>query len=870
MQNVLTLSLTDWVVEAMQAWVVSDDPDALSKTLRRDRRALFLRCAIRDLNGLADLSEVVLAWSIFAEGAVQSAARCAEQSIYFRYGVPRNEYNQEPLKLIPVGMGKLGGRELNVSSDVDLVLCYEETGVTDGPLSIENREFFSYVAKLIFRILDNRDQDGFVFRVDTRLRPDGVSGPQTISLPALEEYLLVRGRPWERHAWLKARAFGKENDALVRSLVEPFVFSRYLDFGAMASLRELHHRMQRDDSRRNRARDIKIGLGGIREIEFTVQLFQLIRGGQDPALRSRSTRSALQALGERGILGKEIIQELQEAYVFLRRLEHRIQYLDDAQTHRLPLPGPDLDFLALNMGFSNGTELETAVTQIRLRVTECFANSMGPFPKEKISVQSEVSAGPSSLVEDIWLSLNVDDQTTLQEGLNALAGHEGISAQPFLAGLLKGRAWRTISERGRERLGRLVQNALVLSSERPNFLKTLRGILEVLNAIGGRETYFALLDEFPNALQRLADLCAASSWLAALLAQFPSLLDELIQLHSLPDQVGPEDIQLELNRTVIPYRNDPESHMQNLRKLKQRFQFRLAILEMKQLITLQDLSDRLSHLADACIAEALLMVAGSPDGVRGFAVIAFGKLGGKEMGYRSDLDLVFVYDSGIVSGEAAARLAKKLITGLTSRSGTSELYEIDVRLRPDGASGFLVTSFDAMQDYQIHRAKTWEHQALTRARACAGDLVVGMKFEQLRLAILILPRNTEHLALEITSMRKRMHKEHDLKIKGWDIKLSEGGLVDIEFMVQFLVLAYSKDFNGLLNNIGNIALLRYAGSTHLVPPDLCESVAQAYLNLRALQHRLELQGESRDSLPRESAEPSPSNVLRLWQTVFTI
>jgi glutamate-ammonia-ligase adenylyltransferase len=240
------------------------------------------------------------------------------------------------------------------------------------------------------------------------------------------------------------------------------------------------------------------------------------------------------------------------------------------------------------------------------------------------------------------------------------------------------------------------------------------------------------------------------------------------------------------------------------------------------------------------------------------------------MGYRSDLDLVFVYDSGIVSGEAAARLAKKLITGLTSLSGTSKLYEIDVRLRPDGASGFLVTSFDAMQDYQIHRAKTWEHQALTRARACAGDLVVGMKFEQLRLAILILPRNTEHLALEITSMRKRMHKEHDLKIKGWDIKLSEGGLVDIEFMVQFLVLAYSKDFNGLLNNIGNIALLRYAGSTHLVPPDLCESVAQAYLNLRALQHRLELQGESRDSLPRESAEPSPSNVLRLWQTVFTI
>jgi len=869
LDDAVKCSLTQWVENTKQTWITTEEPSALSQRLRHDRRNLFLRCAFRDLNGLADLSEVVEAWSAFADGAVQIASECAQTALYSRYGLPRSEYNSQVQTLIPVAMGKLGGRELNVSSDVDLILCYPEVGETDGNLPIENRAFFANVAKLLFRILDDRTQEGFVFRLDTRLRPDGVSGPQTISLTALEEYLQVRGRPWERHAWLKARALGGDNDTRIRKLVEPFVFSRYLDYGTIASLRDLHARMLRDDSRRNRERDIKIGLGGIREIEFTVQLFQLIRGGHDLSLRSRSTRTALLALAERGMIETDIAHELSEAYSFLRNLEHRIQYLDDAQTHRLPLPGPDLDCIAVNMGLSTGSELEREVSLRRERVSECFSISLGSFSQETKVFSMAAEAGPSSLVEDIWIALISEDQSALKEGLRALAGPDGEASQPFLESVLRGRAWRSISETGRSRLARLVQNALLLSSEGQHFQQTLRGILDIFNSIGGRETYFALLDEYPLALQRVAELCAASPWIAALLARFPALLDELIHLHLLPNHVSSDEIQLELKHTVIPYRKDKELHMESLRKLKQRFQFRLAVLEIKKLISLQNLSDRLSDLADACIAETLQRVAGD-DALLGFGVIAFGKLGGKEMGYHSDLDLVFVYDSSLIQSEQAAQLTKQLLSALSSPSGASTLYEIDVRLRPDGASGFLVTSIDAMLNYQRHRAKTWEHQALTRARACAGDPAIGKQFEKLRVEILTLPRNPENLAIEIIEMRKRMHTEHDLKIRGWDLKLSEGGLVDIEFIVQFLVLAYSRHFSGLVGNVGNIALLRYAGSVHIAPSDLCESAAQAYLHLRSLQHRLQLLGVNRDALSREEAEPGPSQVQQLWNTIFCI
>jgi len=868
MQNVLTCSLTDWVKDTVETWSHILHQNDVSIQLRRDRRQLFLRCALRDLNGLADLSEVMEAWTLFADEAILKAAECAQQEMVTRYGYPKSEHNQEIQKLIVVGMGKLGGRELNVSSDVDLVLCYPESGQTDGLICVENREFFLNAAKLLFRLLDDRTQDGFVFRVDTRLRPDGVSGPQTISLAALEEYLLVRGRPWERHAWLKARALGADQDTRIRKLIDPFIFSRFLDFGALASLRDLHLRMLRDDSRRHRERDIKIGPGGIREIEFTIQLFQLIRGGQDLGVRSRSTRAGLRALAERGIIEPEMAQQLHDAYLFFRRLEHRIQYLDDAQTHRLPLPGPDLDFIALNMGFGDGAEMETEVSRKRQLVSEYFARSLGSFTQDKKVFAFSNAETPVSVVEDIWDALVTQDTVMLRNALIELAGQGGEDVQPFLEGLLLGKAWRSLSETGRRRYERLVQNALILSSESPFFQDTLRGILDIFNAIGGRETYFALLDEYPLALQHLAELSAASPWVVALLARFPSLLDELIHLHTLSSEVSAKDIQLELNRTVIPHRKDPESHLEKLRNLKQRFQFRLAVLEIKHLIPLQELSDRLSDLADACIAEALHMVTEN-QGIEGFSILAFGKLGGKEMGYRSDLDLVFIYDSDRIDSEKASRLAKRFLTGFSSPSGASMIYEIDVRLRPDGVSGFLVTSINAMRDYQYHRAQTWEHQALTRARFCAGDPIIGEQFEALRLQILSFPRDIPSLANQILAMRERMHQEHDVKIKGWDLKLSQGGLVDIEFMVQFLVLAYSHRYEGLLQNLGNVALLRYAASKQLIPHDLCEQVAQAYLKLRALQHRLELRGEPRDALQREDAEPNPSYVLNLWKTIFT-
>lgn len=864
--NAISTPSTRLVADRVAAWPEADEEGSLGRALRHDRSLLFLHTALRDLNGLADLAEVMGAWSDFAEASISVAAHAAQLALRARHGVPRDGQDEVIQSLIPVAMGKLGGRELNVSSDIDLVFCFPEAGRTDGTVPIDNQEFFALATRRIVRLLDDRTENGFVFRVDTRLRPDGPSGPPAISLTALELYLQSQGRPWERHAWLKSRALTPLHGGALARLVEPFVYRRYLDYGAIASLRELHSRMLSDNSRRERERDIKIGPGGIREIEFTAQLFQLIRGGHDPGLRVRPTRAALSALAERGILDTATARSLDDTYVFLRRLEHRIQYLEDAQTHRLPLPGEDLDQLAESMGFATSEAFQRELDARRHAISEGFARALGRAPAARNDLPGRsVGVGPPAL--EAWAAVQAADREGARGALERLGLPDAVACLPYLEDLVQGRAWRSASETGRERLGRLVQHTLELAGARLPMARTLRGVLAVLNAIGGRETYFALLDEFPAALQRLADISAASPWASEFLARFPALLDELVHLHDVRSQVGPSGIAEEMRRTVAARQGDVEAQMDALRRLRQRFQFRLALLDLEGLITVQELGDRLADLADACLATALTQAAGEA-GYEGFAVTGFGKLGGKELGYNSDLDLVFVYDPELITGERAARLAQKLITWLSTPTGAGILYDTDIRLRPDGASGLLVSSIAALREYEHRRAWTWEHQALTRARACAGDPEVGRKFEDLRREILALPRDRAKLAHEVTDMRARMHREKRSDAEHWNVKLGRGGLVDVEFMVQYLVLAHAHERAELLGNSGNIALLQSAGRQGLIPRDLATDVAEAYRRMRALHHRLQLAGEPGGTLHRDEAEPGPRHVEALWRHLF--
>lgn len=858
------------------AWPEPQDSEGLARAMRRDRSLLFLHTALRDLNGLAPLEEVMRAWTLFAEAAVCAASLAAEHGLEARHGRPREGTSGPRQRLIPVAMGKLGGGELNVSSDVDLVFCFAEAGMSDGPTPISNQEFFAQATRRVVRLLDERSADGYVFRVDTRLRPDGPIGPPAISFAALEQYLESQGRPWERHAWLKARALTDVPGEGLARLVEPFVYRRYLDYGAIAALRELHTRMLNDHSRREREQDVKIGPGGIREIEFTAQLFQLIRGGQDPGLRLRPTRAALAALGERGILDARTAAELDETYVFLRRVEHRLQYFDDAQTHRLPGPGADLEQLAANLGFTGSDALMAELQSRRSQVSALFARALGRAPAHPAAPEgaqadaqalAALAADQRQAAAEAWAAVQADDPQTARSALMRLGAEDAAASLPFLEDLARGRAWRSASEAGRARLGRLVRQALALAVSRPPIGRTLRGMFGVLNAIGGRETYFALLDEFPAALARLADICAASPWAADFLARFPALLDELVHLQDLHRQLDAGGIAAEVRQAVTARAGDVEAQMDALRRVRQRFQFRLALLDIEGLISVPELGDRLADLADACLAAALSEAAGA-QGVRGFAVIGFGKLGGKELGYNSDLDLVFVYDPEHIPGERAARLAQKLITWLATPTGAGIAYETDIRLRPDGVSGLLVSSLPALRDYERQRAWTWEHQALSRARACAGDPQVGEAFEALRREILALPRDRAQLRAEVAEMRARMAREHAPRQGGWDVKHGPGGLVDIEFMVQYLVLGYAHDHPELLANPGNIALLHTCGRLGLAPAEDCAAVAEAYAHLRALQHRLQLSGETGGTLARSEAEPGAGRVEALWQQLF--
>ncbi len=868
-------SLLDWLQEnhttpcnraeilalLQQSELDLQDEAVLARAVRRLRKQVMVKLILRDLNGLADLNEVMQAMTALAEVVARQAQACLMQALEQQFGSPIGALSNTAQELLIIGMGKLGGGELNVSSDIDLIFVYAEDGETNGARTLSNHEFFTRLGRRLINIINEATGDGYVFRVDMRLRPYGDSGPLVMSFAALEEYLISQGREWERYAWIKARVIAPVyNSYLIElnQIYQPFVFRKYLDFGAIDSMRKLHAQIRQEVQRRDRLGNIKLGPGGIREIEFTAQVFQLIRGGQDARLRILPTRSVLRQLAENGQLAANVVADLDAAYVFLRNLEHRLQYLDDQQTQELPEKIEDRQIIAAAMGYADYDALLQVLDRHRALVSRQFEQIFGETAQEQSNAQ-------------LWREDISADELTL--GLENMAYRAAADSAQRLLQMRGSLRYRQLSDLGRRRLDQLVPQFITLSAQYSDPDTTLSRLLTLLEAISRRAAYLAFLAEYPQALQRLTKLVSSSSWAAGYLAQHPALFDELLDTREL--YLPPEWVQIEvdLQARLAEHGDDAERQLEVLHHVQQEQIFHLLAMDLQGLLPLENLSDHLSELADLMLRHVLTLAwAGARkrhcDEAR-FAIIAYGKLGGKEMGYASDLDMIFLYDDDHPDAqENYARLGKRINSMLGSYTASGRLYETDLRLRPNGASGLLVSSMEAFADYQQNQAWVWEHQALTRARFCAGDRQIGAAFETIRRRVLGLPRDLDKLCNEIIVMRQKMHDGHPNNSQLFDIKHDGGGMVDIEFMVQFLVLAYAHQYPQLTNNVGNLALLKMAAEFALIDADLAGQVRSLYRTLRQTQHRMRLNDASHCRVTTGEIDISAS--LKLWAELFPV
>lgn len=916
-------------ISALIAYLLSQGRE-LGAALRVARQLVLERLAVMDVEQGAAMLDITAAMTELAEVTLDHALAAAEAEADEKHGQPLNEQGQR-VDMWVVGMGKLGGRELNVSSDIDLIYVYEEdghttglqddTGLVKGRVSLH--EYFSLVARRLSTLIGDNTEDGFVFRVDLALRPNGNSGPAVVSLSMLEEYFLVQGREWERFAWLKSRIVAPHRAmpggahhrrALgLRDIVMPFVFRRYLDYGVFEGLRQLHRKIRDEANRRaagrpERANDVKLSRGGIREIEFTVQLLQVVRGGQFPEIRTRSTLRALPRLVARGLIPRVTADWLAQAYIFLRRIEHRIQYLDDQQTHLLPTDDRDLAWIADSLGLQ-GRELGTPLNP------DCHSGTC-QLLDALCSVREFVATEFDALLHD------GRSPGPTEGGCRSCGGPPlPVDSEEFAAKLPEPVAARVrefaaqpkvamLPDNAKLRLAKLIGRATMTAFGRDG--KTSEAdclgpgavlhFIDWLNPLLRRDSYLSLLAERPEVLIRLLRLLGLAKWPMRYLLRHPNVIDELADPRLMEGRFDAATYQRELSERHDAWSRagqaDEEALLDTLRRAHHAEVFRTLVRDVEGLITVEEVADDLSALADATLNTTIQWAWGhlqQRPGKQGayavgrqphFAVIAYGKLGGKELGYGSDLDVVFLYDdtqdvqpddagpdtAGPI--DAYMLFARKLVTWLTLRTSTGELFDIDTALRPNGNSGLLVTSFHAYDDYQRQRgsntAWTWEHQALTRARWCAGEPALAERFETTRRAVLSAERDPAALREEVVSMRERMREAHPCPPTAFDIKHSPGGMIDVEFAIQYLVLAYSRLHPELLDNKGNIALLDRAEHVGLLPAGVGHAAGQAYRELRRIQHRARLD----DAPTRFELEAMPSlvpcrdAVLTLWSAVF--
>jgi glutamate-ammonia-ligase adenylyltransferase len=843
-------------MHAALAAVTPDDVAGLDVALRQLRTQVLLHTIVRDLADIAPLREVTEAMTTLAEVAVGTARDVHAHALGERFGTPRDAAGA-PQRLAVIGMGKVGGHELNVSSDIDLVFTYPEAGQTDGTKSIDAHEFFTRLVQRVAHTLADVTADGFVFRTDLRLRPWGDSGPLAVSLETLEHYFSAHGRPWERYAWVKARVLGEPPSAPLREVVTPFVYRRHLDFSAIDALRELHAQIRAEVARRDRADDIKVGPGGIREIEFVAQVFQLIRGGREPRLRVRSTQAAFGVIADLGLLPRGSVDELLAAYRFLRALEHRLQYLDDQQTQQLPTDDDARARIADATGHADWPALRATLDAHRQRVTAHF--------------EAVFSTTPGPAVAVPVLLPTADDPATV-ERLAALGYDAPEAVRDQLVQLRTGARYRRMSASGQSRVDGLLPRLVETAARFAPPQSTLERLLRLVDQIGRRESYLALLTEYPAVLDAVARLVSRSAWACETLCRHPVLMDELLDPRSI---VAPTRGALRdgLARELDATDGSTEQQMDALRRFRHVQTFRLLALDLAGALPIEAVSDHLSDLAETILEAVLplawLRLATRHRDVPRFAIVGYGKLGGRELGYGSDLDLIFLHDDDHSDAAAQyARLAQRINTWLGSHTGAGVLYETDLRLRPDGAAGLLVSRFEAFETYERNQAWTWEHQALTRARFVAGDVEIGVQFEALRRAVLALPRDRATLRDEVRAMRQKMRDGHRNTTDLFDLKHDPGGIVDVEFAVQMLVLAHAATHPELLDNAGNIALLARAEAAGLLPAGVGAAAGDAYRRWRALQHARRLQGEGEARVPADSVVAERAAVAALTRAVF--
>ncbi|MNK14436.1 Glutamate-ammonia-ligase adenylyltransferase [compost metagenome] len=862
--------------------------DACRMVLRKLRERVFSVLIVRDLTGQAELEEVVGAMTALADIAVAAAYRSVAADLAAVHGVPRDPATGKPQEMLIVGMGKLGGCELNVSSDIDLIMLYGEEGETDGPRRISHHEFYGRLTRRMMPVLSEVDANGQVFRTDLRLRPDGDAGPLAWSLDALEHYLIGQGREWERYAWLKARlmpaqAFeGSDCAAQARqleSLRVPFVYRKYFDFDALAALRALRERIRQDWQRRASARNgidsannIKLGDGGIREIEFVVQLAQLIRGGRMPALQKRGLLEALHAERLAGLVPEEDARRLEDAYRFLRRTEHALQYREDEQTHLLPGDPALRAALAAALGMSP-EDFERTLAEHRTFVSQTFRNVF------RMVGMGEEEQAPSASAADTGSGQDEpDSESELADQIRQAFGDDAQDLLRRAETLSGSHRVRSLPESSRRRMEILLPAALRAALQTPAPREAAIRLFDLIEKIAQRSAYLALLAEYPDTLARVARMVAASPWAAQYLTQHPLLLDSLIDWRTLFEPLDFAQIARQLTADLDACRlpdgaPDVERQMNLMRDVQRQASFQLLAQDLEGELTVEKLADQLSALADLLLTETIRrawpLVNKAEGAVPRFAVIAYGKLGGKELGYASDLDLVFLFDDPREdAAEVYAKLGRRMSSWLSTMTSSGRLYEVDLRLRPDGDAGLLAVSMEAFEQYQRKHAWAWEHQALTRARHAAGDADVGARFEKIREDILVLPRDPATLRQEVLTMREKISAGHPNTSDRFDLKHDRGGMVDVEFVTQYLVLCYAGTHPLLVRNLGNIALLRLAGEAGLIPPDLASRAGDAYRTLRRVQHQLRMQGVEKARVGPEQLQEERTAVRELWAAVL--
>ncbi|WP_367301790.1 bifunctional [glutamate--ammonia ligase]-adenylyl-L-tyrosine phosphorylase/[glutamate--ammonia-ligase] adenylyltransferase [Gilliamella apicola] len=837
------------------------DETALMKALRLFRRYILVRLEWSQLTYTSSDEQILSQLSELAEVIIVTARDWLYELSCKEWGTPCS-HQGEPQPLLVLGMGKLGGGELNFSSDIDLIFTYPEHGQTQGGRrELDNAVFFTRLGQRLIKALDSITEDGFVYRVDMRLRPLGEGGPLVLSFSSMEDYYQEQGRDWERYAMVKAKVLGDQQNSFTKELyqmLKPFVYRRYIDFSVLQSLRNMKSMIEREVRRRGLKNNIKLGAGGIREIEFIVQVFQLIRGGRVIGLQTRSLLTALQVIEQESLLDTNEVAQLRNNYLFLRRCENLLQAINDEQTQTLPEEELDQIRLATNMGFTNWSEFIEQLA-VRMQQNRLIFNAL-------IGNDDSQSAPNIKQYNDLFDDLWVPD-LQLSDIKAVLPNYSDSDAEQLYQMLIQFRndiGKRTIGVRGREILDQLMPRLLDAICNEQQAIMVFSRILPLLVNIVSRTTYLELLLEYPSALKQLIRLCSASPMISDQLAHYPILLDELIDINSLYQTIEPNEYKSQLYQYLLRIHvDDEEQQLEALRQFKQMQLLHIAAADVEHVLTTMKVSDHLTYVAEALLDFVVQMAwsqmverYGKPahlaDNHKGLVVVAYGKLGGWELGYGSDLDLVFLHDcpaNSVTNGDKQIdsrqfylRLVQRIIHLFNVRTSFGILYEVDVRLRPQGDAGLLACSLDSFADYQMNEAWTWEHQALVRARAVYGENDLIKRFNQIRHDVLCKPRDENQLKTEVRQMREKMRNHlGTTQAELFNLKIDEGGIGDIEFLSQYLVLNYANSHPKMTTWSDNVRILELATHYQIMDSDEAEQLTQAYIDMRNQIHQLALQ-----------------------------